>query len=155
MNKFRFQNTAFVAEEKAFLMIGTNKRDRDMPRFLWFANTSDPDPELRFCWLVFGLRPSPAILGATIEHHLATYKGNRVEPADTVECLQNFLYADDFISGAETEEDAIKLYKDAKEIMPAGDLIYVNGSLTQKHKCNLSITLKLHVQRKQKTNQLL
>lgn len=49
MNKFRFQNTAFVAEEKAFLMIGTNKRDRDMPCFLWFANTSDPNPELRFC----------------------------------------------------------------------------------------------------------
>lgn len=87
-----------------------------MLRFLWFANASDPNMdivELRFCRLVFGLRPSPAILGATIEHHLATYKGNKVEAADTIECLQNSLYI-------ETEEDAIKLYKDAKEVMSAG-----------------------------------
>ncbi|KAK3720463.1 hypothetical protein QZH41_010029 [Actinostola sp. cb2023] len=65
MVKFRIHPVALVADiEKAFLMVGINERDRDMLRFLWFANAKEPDPdivELRFCRLVFGLRPSPAI----------------------------------------------------------------------------------------------
>ena len=121
MVKFRVHRVALVADiEKAFLMIGINERDRDMLRFLWFANATDPNPELlelRFCRLVFGLRPSPAILGATINHHLETHKEKNKE---TVTCLQNSLYVDDFVSGAETEETAFKLYMNAKNIMAEG-----------------------------------
>jgi len=121
MVKFRIHPVALVADiEKAFLMVGINERDRDMLRFLWFANAKEPDPdivELRFCRLVFGLRPSPAILGATIDHHLETHKDQN---AEVVNCLKNSLYVDDFVSGAENEETAFQIYKDAKGIMSAG-----------------------------------
>ena len=58
--------------EKALLMIGTSESDRDMLRFLWFKDPHREDSEVvqfRFTRLVFGLRPSPAILGAVIAHH--------------------------------------------------------------------------------------
>ena len=79
--KFRQNKVGLVADiEKAFLMIGIDEEDRDMPRFLWLKDAKDPHSEvlkLRFCRLVFGLRPSPAILGATIQHHLETYTRSR------------------------------------------------------------------------------
>jgi hypothetical protein len=71
--KFRQNPVRLVADiEKPFLMIGSNEEDRNMLIFLWLKDEKDPHSEilkLRFCRLVFGLRPSPAILGATIQHH--------------------------------------------------------------------------------------
>ncbi|XP_046851153.1 uncharacterized protein LOC124444586 [Xenia sp. Carnegie-2017] len=106
--------------EKAFLMIGIDKEDRDMLRFLWLRDARDPHSEvlkLRFCRLVFGLRPSPAILGATINHHLKTHE--KQEP-ETVEHLKNSLYVNDFVSGAETDETALQIYKGTKQLMAKG-----------------------------------
>ena len=48
-------------------------------RFLWFEDPLKLDSEVthfRFTRLVFGLRPSPAILGSVISHHLSKYKDN-------------------------------------------------------------------------------
>ncbi|XP_046856151.1 uncharacterized protein LOC124449256 [Xenia sp. Carnegie-2017] len=101
-------------------MIGIDKEDRDMLRFLWLRDARDPHSEvlkLRFCRLVFGLRPSPAILGATINHHLKTHE--KQEP-ETVEHLKNSLYVDDFVSGAETDETALQIYKGTKQLMAKG-----------------------------------
>ncbi|XP_046860983.1 uncharacterized protein LOC124454223 [Xenia sp. Carnegie-2017] len=101
-------------------MIGIDKEDRDMLRFLWLRDTRDPHSEvlkLRFCRLVFGLRPSPAILGATINHHLKTHEKQEPEP---VEHLKNSLYVDDFVSSAETDETALQIYKGTKQLMAKG-----------------------------------
>ncbi|XP_046863237.1 uncharacterized protein LOC124456982 [Xenia sp. Carnegie-2017] len=119
--KFRQNKIGLVADiEKAFLMIGIDKEDRDMLRFLWLRDARDPHSEvlkLRFCRLGFGLRPSPAILGATINHHLKTHE--KQEP-ETVEHLKNSLYVDDFVSGAETDETALQIYKGTKQLMAKG-----------------------------------
>ena len=53
-------------------MIEIKPSDRDMLRFLWLkdlGNVESHISELRFTRLVFGLRPSPAILGSVISHH--------------------------------------------------------------------------------------
>ena len=72
--KFRWHKIGLTADiEKAFLMVGISETDKDMLRFLWFKDPGDLNSEiehLRFTRLVFGLRPSPAILGSTIRHHL-------------------------------------------------------------------------------------
>ena len=73
--------------------------------------------KLRFCRLVFGLRPSPAILGAVINHHLSKYEGSK---AETVKCLRDSLYVDDLVSGANDNEKASKLYHESKQIMKEG-----------------------------------
>ena len=119
--KFRLNPVGLVADiEKAFLMVGVDEVDRDMLRFLWFKSIHDPKPEIveyRFSRLVFGLRPSPAILGATIDHHLHFYEGRKPE---IVDILKDSLYVDDLVSGASNDGKAFDIYKDAKKIMLEG-----------------------------------
>ena len=76
--RFRWNPVAISANiEKAFLMVGIDPNDRDMLRFLWPEDPERLNLKIRhliFCRLVFGLRPSPAILGATIYQHLNSYQ---------------------------------------------------------------------------------
>ena len=74
--KFRIHSVALVADiEKAFLMLGISEIYRNMLRFLWLEEPSNPNSKLiHLCFtrLVFGLCPSPSILGAVLSHHLET-----------------------------------------------------------------------------------
>ena len=72
---FRIHLNAVI--EKAFLKIEIKEPDRDMLRFLWFLDPFNVDSEvvlLRFTHLVFGLRPSPTILGEVIKQHCDQFK---------------------------------------------------------------------------------
>ena len=83
-------------------------------------NLESQHPEvvkLRFRRLVFSLKPSPAILGAVIDHHLSTYETSKSE---TVQCLRDSLYVDDLVSGADDKEKAFKLYGESKEMLSKG-----------------------------------
>ena len=121
LTKFRRNAVGITADiEKAFLMVSIKKRERDMLRFLWFEDPFAKKPEIaefRFNRLVFGLRLSPSILGATIKHHLHLYKQSEPEMA---EMLEKSLYVDDLITGTETDEEAIDVYKKSKQIMADG-----------------------------------
>jgi len=89
-------------------------------RFLWFDDINKDILEIvqnRFCHLVFGLTPSPAILNETIQYHLTRYLLNKPH---IVKQLSEFFYVDDFTSGVHSEEERFKLYQKAKEIMQAG-----------------------------------
>ena len=58
---------------KRSYMIGIQENQRNTLRFLWLKDPYLVNTEviqLRFCRLVFQLRPSPSILGATLTHHL-------------------------------------------------------------------------------------
>ena len=122
--KFRWNPIALTADiEKAFLMISIDPSNRDMLRFLWLKDPGDLNSEIlemRFCRLVFGLRPSPAILGATITYHLDKLKETHPEASEIVDIIKNSLYVDDFLSGQECEEKAFKMYQDTKNIMSKG-----------------------------------
>lgn len=76
--RFRSHSIAVAADiEKAFLMVHIAEKDRDSLRFLWLHDPFDCHSEtlhFHFTRLVFGLRPTPAILGAVITHHLEKYK---------------------------------------------------------------------------------
>ena len=88
-----------------------------IPQFVWLKNIESQNLEivkLGLCHLVFGLRPSPAILGAVINHHFSTCEGSKAETAQT---LGDSLYVDDFVSGANEDNKALKLYSESKEIM--------------------------------------
>jgi len=69
---------------------------------------------LQFIRLVFGLRPSPAILGSK---HLDTYKSRY--PA-LIQSIRDSFYVDDLISGGTTVEEALNIYVVAKNIMSEG-----------------------------------
>ncbi|XP_078374406.1 uncharacterized protein LOC144657946 [Oculina patagonica] len=122
--KFRSDPIALTADiEKAFLMVSMNEASKDMLRFLWFKNPSEITPEviqLRFCRLVFGLRPSSAILGSTIRHHLDSCEKLNPELSYVINLLRERLYVDDFLGGADSIKKAQEIYENSKEIMSKG-----------------------------------
>ena len=95
LTRFRWNSVALTADIEAFLMVGIKPEDRDMLRFLWFKDLFAEKPEInayRFNRLLFGLRPSPSILGETIAHHLNLYKQSEPKMYDL---LRKSLYVDD------------------------------------------------------------
>ena len=116
--KFRWNLITVTADiMKAFLMISIHPSDRDMLRVLWLKHPDKDDSEwahFRFTCLVFGLRPSPAILSCVISHHL---KGYFEKYPKLVQSIENLLYVDDLIAGEHTVEQGFNLYLQAKRIM--------------------------------------
>ena len=127
--RFRWNRIAITADiEKAFLMIGIQENQRNMLRFLWLKDPYVVNSEviqLRFCRLVFGLRPSPSILGATLTHHLDAHRDSHVE---LVELIKKRLYVDDLLTGADNVQEGFELYQDSKELMAKGAFNYENGT---------------------------
>ncbi|XP_053390638.1 uncharacterized protein LOC128553494 [Mercenaria mercenaria] len=72
--RFRFHKFAVVSDiEKAFLNVGLHEKDRDVTRFVWPSDPTNPDSPLktyRFKSVLFGSVCSPFILNATILKHL-------------------------------------------------------------------------------------
>ena len=81
--KFRAHAIGLTADiEKAFLQIEIKESDRDKLRFLWIKDPNSKElkvQQLRFCRLVFGLKPSPSILGGTVLHHISKYQETEPE----------------------------------------------------------------------------
>ena len=119
--KFRSHSVALTGNiEKAFLMIRIDENDRDMLRFLWFKDPHEPNSglvQLRFTRLVFGLWPSPSILGATISHHLNKH---REAYPKLVDAIEGSLYVDDLLTGEKNDDRAFQVYKNSKKLMSQG-----------------------------------
>jgi hypothetical protein len=67
---------------------------------------------MRFQRVTFGVNCSPFLLNATIRHHLAIFPESRV-----IEELQENLYVDDWLSGADSDEEAVEMFSTAREVM--------------------------------------
>ena len=121
--RFRSHRIAVTADiEKAFLMVSIIHADHDVLRFLWFKDpTKLNSPILHFCFtrVVFGLRLSPAILGAVILHHLDKYS---CEHPKLVEQIRTGLYVDDLITGTDSVESTFQVYLKSKQIMKEAGL---------------------------------
>ena len=99
---------------KAFLQVRMRETERDALRFHWiFDKHSKAVETLRFTRVLFGLAPSPFLLGGAIQQHLETWKTRL--PESVSEVLKS-LYVDDLISGAPTVLRAKQLKREATEI---------------------------------------
>ncbi|GBN30439.1 hypothetical protein AVEN_268590-1, partial [Araneus ventricosus] len=102
---FRLNKFAFISDiEKAFLQLTLAEKDRDAVRFLWTEN--DTLQVYRFNRVLFGVRSSPFLLSASIKTHLKKFHD---EFPTTTECLNRCFYVDDFISGADSLQDALEI----------------------------------------------
>ena len=121
--RFRSHRIAIIADiEKAFLMIGIIPADRDVLRFLWFKDPTklnSPVLHFRFTRVVFGLRPSPAILRAVILHHLDKYVCSHPK---LVEQIRTGLYVNDLVTGNDSVESAFQTYSISKQMMKEAGL---------------------------------
>ena len=80
---------------------------RDALRFHWLEDLKSKRVEtLRFTRALFGLGPSPFLLGGVIQQHLGSHR--EMDPTSVAE-IEKGLYVDDLISGGQTVEEAIKI----------------------------------------------
>jgi len=98
--------------EKAFLPVALQPKERDVTRFLWLKDVNKSPTEenidnYRFTRIPFGIVSSPFLLGAVIKHHFSL----RNNTTDT----SKDIYVDNLITGAESKEEAQRLYCDTKE----------------------------------------
>ena len=122
--RIRWNSIALAADiEKVFLMVAMNEASKDALRFLWFKDPKEHIPEviqLRFCRLVSGLRPSPAILETTFHHHFDSCENANPKLTETMHLLRECLYVDDFLSGARNFKKAIEICQNPKTSMKQG-----------------------------------
>ncbi|XP_061168132.1 uncharacterized protein LOC133177057 [Saccostrea echinata] len=106
--RFRLNKYAVTTDiEKAFLNVGLEEEDRDVTRFFWFDEPTNPNGQLvnyRFKSVLFGATCSPFILNAVLMKHLK-------ENASTwTQKLTENLYVDNIISSFPTENELISFY---------------------------------------------
>ena len=107
----RFHTVAVTGDiQKAFLQIRIRDTERDALRFHWKKNEDSEIETLRFTRVLFGLAPSPFLLGGVIECHLDAWESAMPE---LVAELRRSLYVDDLISGRPTVNEALQLKHDA------------------------------------------
>lgn len=123
---FRRHAIAITADiEKAFLQVVIKEEDRNALRFLWYASPPERDSTSaqievwRMTRVPFGATSSPFMLAATIKHHLTRVSEGLT---DTAKVLEECLYVDDLITGADTEERAASLYKEARLILDSAGM---------------------------------
>lgn len=99
--------------KKAFSQIRIRQADRGALRFHWKRGEHSDIGTSRFTRALFGLAPSPFLLGGVIECHLDTWKeGEQCAVAE----LRRSLYVDDLLTGGATVEEAQELKEKAIEI---------------------------------------
>ena len=113
--RFRLNRIGLTADlEKAFLQLSLHPTDRDVTRFLWRFNASDPEPTTyRMTRVVFGVNASPFLLQATIRQHLDLFKSSDPEMVDR---LSRDIYCDDLITSVNSEEEARQVRERTVEI---------------------------------------
>ena len=112
--RFRLSRVALAADiSKMFLQMELKPEDRKYHRFFW----QDERGNVAHCEMskmTFGVTDSPYKAMATVKHHVAKYKDRYPEAA---KALSRNLYVDDYIGGADSEEDAIELRRQCSEIL--------------------------------------
>jgi hypothetical protein len=120
--RFRMNRIAWIADiEKAFLNIALQPEDAEAVRFLWPKEPKNPDSDfIAYKWkrVPFGLSSSPFLLRVTINKHLLSVKSRF---PSTVEQIEENLYVDDYLGGADivptaitTVEETVTLFSEAQ-----------------------------------------
>ena len=120
--RFRRWPVALSADiQKAFLQIRVRQEDQDVHRFLW--NDGDKIRVMRFDRVPFGNKASPFLLNATIKYHLSQFP-----PSRAVEELDENLYVDDFLSGADSSDEGCCLMKESLSVMKKANMTLTKWS---------------------------
>ena len=104
--------------KQAFLQIVIRETERDALRFLWINNLHTREEKIyRMTRLMFGLGPSPFILGGTLNVHLEKYSQDH---PICVRELKDGTYVDDINIASDTVEETREIKEDAVKILGDG-----------------------------------
>jgi hypothetical protein len=101
--------------KKAFLHVGLREDGRDVTRFLWLSDSTDPKSQLmtyRFRVVLFGATCSLFIFNATLLKLMAL---NASDPAANI--ITRNLYVDNVISSFQQEQDLLIYFRYARALM--------------------------------------
>ena len=119
--RFRTHRVGLIADvEKMYLQIKLAPKDQDVHRYLWRDMKTEEAPKVyRMLRLTFGVNSSPFLAIATVNAHVNKYADTF--PDATRELLHN-MYVDDCVTGADTDNSALKLQQEMSDIMMAAAL---------------------------------
>ena len=117
--KFRSYPIALNADVgKMFREIKLSQPDKDLHRFVWRRNPSEALKDYRMNRVTFGISSSPFLAIRTL-HQIAADHGEDF-PEASHHILSSF-YVDDFLGGANSPEEAIKLFNDIRRVLSQGN----------------------------------
>ena len=100
--------------QKAFLQIRIHESERDALRFHWQTDCTSEVETYRFTRVLFGLAPSPFLLGGVLEYHFDTWAQRYPEEAER---LRRSFYVDDLLTGGQNVQQTKARKEIAQEIM--------------------------------------
>ncbi|XP_003742088.1 uncharacterized protein LOC100899321 [Galendromus occidentalis] len=116
--RFRTKKVVLLADvEKSFPQIVIREAHRGTLRFLWRAKGSQEPQVFRLTRNYFGFASSSFILAICTRTLLRWHKSKNPE---TVAAIERSYYVDDLATGADSDDQAIRLYQQAKEIFRYG-----------------------------------
>ncbi|XP_055623288.1 uncharacterized protein LOC129766713 [Toxorhynchites rutilus septentrionalis] len=120
MLRFRKHLIALVADvTKMYRQILIHVDDIPLQRILWRCDPSEPIQVYELLTVTYGLSPS-SFLATRVLKQLALDSAQKYELA--ARTVQEDFYMDDFLSGANTVEEAIKLQKEVQSLLAEGGL---------------------------------
>ncbi|KAK0144476.1 hypothetical protein N1851_017180 [Merluccius polli] len=108
--------------ERMFHQFHVKAEDQDYLRFLWWDNGDlESQPSIyRMKVHLFGAASSPGCANYGLKHVAAEGQGNFSD--DTIKFIQRNFYVDDGLSSVASEDQAIQLVKEARELCSTGKL---------------------------------
>ncbi|KAL4136141.1 hypothetical protein QTP88_007705 [Uroleucon formosanum] len=114
ISRFRTHKFVLTADiQKMYRQVLVTKQDSEKQRILWRADPSLPIQIYRLTTLTYGTVPASFLATACLRK-LSELESSYVKAC---EAIRNDFYMDDFLSGAETKEEAIKLRDEVILIM--------------------------------------
>ena len=102
---------------KMYRAVKLDSDDKDLHRFLWRASPNLPVTDYRMTRVTFGVSASPYLAVRALQQTAADH--GEGYPRATQHILNSF-YVDDFLGGAATPQEAVKLYNDLRSILLKG-----------------------------------
>ncbi|XP_022795153.1 uncharacterized protein LOC111333799 [Stylophora pistillata] len=116
--RFRTHRVGMITDvEKMYLQINLTRKHQDVHRCRWRDLKTEVAPKLyRMLRLTLGVNACPFLAFATVNAHVNKYVETFPDAAG--EILHN-MYVDDFLTGADTDNSALKLQQEMSDIMMA------------------------------------
>ncbi|CAI6377504.1 unnamed protein product [Macrosiphum euphorbiae] len=134
--RFRMHQYTLMADiEKMFRQVAIDERDWDLQRIVWRDSPTEPLKTFNLTTVTYGMKPA-SFLATQCLVTLAHLVHNEYPRAS--EIIKNDIYMDDLMTGAETEEDCIKLQQELNTIL-------ISAKLPLRKWCSNSTKVLQHV----------
>lgn len=116
--RFRTHQVALTADlEKMYRQIKVKKPNQALQRILWRNSPSHPMQCIQLTTVTYGTASASFLATRTLAQ-LVKDEGNNYPAASRA--ITNNTYVDDFMTGADTVQDAVKLYRELTELLERG-----------------------------------